>query len=739
MAAMDLRHGDTGEGEAVAVPTGAARPPAWRRAASAERLRRAYDWTRKPYDELPPTPTGVGARIAVVAVAVMALAFVVFFSAYLWGQQDAYLTHAEDLGIMDQALWNTVHGAPLHQTICNIVGDSNCLGDISRLAIHFEPIMFPISLLYLVAPSPKTLQLLQALVVATGAFPAYWIASRRLRSVLAGVAFAALYLAYPELQAAVTYDFHAVTLSAAFLMFALYFMLSRNTVGLFIACLLALSTKEEMPVDIAMIGLCIVVFQKRWRVGGAIVVVSVLWLGMALAVMHAASPLGHSPTASRYAYLGASPGKAALYLLTHPVQIIRGHVLDSGGIYYLRSLFSPAAYLPFLSPLTLVIAAPAIGINILSSDPTMRSGLYHYNADIVPVLIFSAIMSVAYLSDAAGWLAEKAMPVVRARVSATAAWARGVRAQHVANAALAALVLIVLIFGAHEQLDHGYLPVSKGFAWPQETAHAELANAFLKLIPADASVSAQSDLVPHLSHRRFVYLYPYMASASDYVFLDVTSNLYPYVPQPQHYFATVSALLDGGAFHVVAARDGYLLLQKGAAPAANAANPYGLPDAFFSFTRLPGTYAVPHPTDMQYGTSLHLDGYTVTPAGKLSVGTFITVTTYWRVTGPVTDDVAPQLVFTRQDGSHFTDADFAATDWLPMRDWTPGTTYAVQSWPIFLSGADAGQFRMTMRVLNHPGSGGVTLVPVAPSAATNRPLPVVGGTDATLLDEHIGG
>ena len=63
----------------------------------------------------------------------------------------------------------------LHQTICNNISDTNCIGDVSRFAIHFEPLMLlPIPLLYLIAPSPKTLMLFQAVVVASGAFPVYW-------------------------------------------------------------------------------------------------------------------------------------------------------------------------------------------------------------------------------------------------------------------------------------------------------------------------------------------------------------------------------------------------------------------------------------------------------------------------------------------------------------------------------------------------------------------------------------
>ena len=113
--------------------------------------------------------------VATGLVALAALLFAGFFIFYLTVQHDAYLTHAEDLGIMDQAIWTMTQGQGFHQTICNILGDTNCYSaaGISRFAIHFEPILFVVSLLYLVVPNPKTLLVLQTLVVAAGAFPAF--------------------------------------------------------------------------------------------------------------------------------------------------------------------------------------------------------------------------------------------------------------------------------------------------------------------------------------------------------------------------------------------------------------------------------------------------------------------------------------------------------------------------------------------------------------------------------------
>ncbi|WIG57612.1 MAG: hypothetical protein OJF49_000357 [Ktedonobacterales bacterium] len=651
------------------------------------RVNRLLD--RYPYPELPPARQGIAARIALAVVALLAVAFFLFFAFYMFAKHDAYLTYGEDMGIMDQALWNLAHGYGMHQTICNPIGDTNCLGDVSRLAIHFEPIMFVFGLLYAIIPSPKLLLCLQALIVASGAFPAFWLASRWLRSLVAGVAFAALFLLYPALQAAVTYDFHAVTLSAAFLMFALYFMMSRNNVGLVIACVLALSTKENIPADVLLIGLSILFFQRRWRIGLGLCVLALLWLAIELPIMRALSPLGASPTASRYAYLGHSPVQAGIYLLTHPLQVVKDHVLDAGGVYYLRTLLSPVAYLPLLSPFALVIAAPAIAINILSTNPSMRSGLYHYNAEIVPMLIFASIASVWMLAGVARWLAARATPVLNRATLAIpgSRFASPVRVpapavrvfpSYARRVAVYALVGLMLLFSLHEQQGHGYLPITHDFTWPQTTAHTRIADEMLPLIPANASVSAQAALIPHISQRRYIYQFPYKANNVDYVFLDITGETYPFVSADQ-YFATVRALLLSQEYHVVAARDGYLLLARGRGPTLNPNDPYGLPETFYSFSDLTATTLPSHTVIARFGSNLELTGYDISPTTPPDVNTFVTITTYWRISAPLSGQYAPQLILTRSDGSQLGIVDFPALALRPMSYWQPSTVYALRA------------------------------------------------------------
>ncbi|HYX48941.1 MAG TPA: DUF2079 domain-containing protein, partial [Ktedonobacteraceae bacterium] len=224
-------------------------------------------------DAMPRTPLF---WIAMGLVSLLVLFFSGFFIAFVVSRQDAFLTAAEDMGNMDQAVWSIIHGQILHQTICNVVSDTNCYSasGFSRFAIHFEPMLFLVSLSYVIWSGPKTLLVLQTLVVASGAFPAFWLARLRLRNELASVGIALVYLLYPAQQQATIFEFHAVTLTASLLLFTLYFMYTRRTVWLFVFAILSMACKEEIPLVIACFGLWSIIFQQRWRTGLALVLLA---------------------------------------------------------------------------------------------------------------------------------------------------------------------------------------------------------------------------------------------------------------------------------------------------------------------------------------------------------------------------------------------------------------------------------------------------------------------------------
>lgn len=661
--------------------------------------------------------------IAMGLVAAMAAVFAAFYIVYLTRMQDAFMTPAEDVGIMDQAVWSITNGHLFHQTICNIVSDTNCysVNGFSRFAIHFEPILFPISLLYALWPGPKMLMIIQTLVVACGAFPAFWLARLRLRSELAGVVIAALYLLYPELQQAEVGYFHAVVLTTALLMFTLYFLYTRRTVWMFVCAVLAMACKEEIPLVIAMLGLWSIVFQQRWRSGLGLVGIAIAWVALALLIFRIYSPTGHPLLGSRYAYLGSNIFEMVRNIVLHPVSLLKAHVLEHAHAYYIRLLLSPVNYIALLAPWVLIIAVPSIALNLFSSDPNMYQGTAQYNAEIVPILIFATIESLVLIVWVVQWLvkrvreertqvavagavvaSEEDLPERRkpGRVSAgNPRWLQPV---------VLFILLAITLFGMlrHDQT-YGAMPYSQSFVWPQVTAHDALAQRFINMIPPDASVSAQSSLVPHLSERANIYMFPYADNYADYIFLDVTSDFYPYAQAD--YRSVVKNLLLQGNYGIVASGDGYLLLKRGLpgpglapqSPAANGQDALiNLPQAFCSFVRV-----APQPGS----TSLQVD-FTSAEKGSGTVslvgfqvnrpGAYLQVITYWRVSQGV---IPPLNIYTSllnsADHEVFGSNNFTGAFWCPSPTWQPGTIVQMSTDLMYIGNVPRGLSHLAISLL----------------------------------------
>src|SRR6266702_520922 len=639
------------------------------------------------------------------------------------GTHSVYMTNAEDLGNMDQAIWSVLHGQLLHQTICNPVTDTNCysLAGISRFAIHFEPMLFVVSLFYLIWPDPRMLQIIQTLVVASGAFPAFWLARLRLRSDLAGVVMAALYLLYPMQQWAVVNDFHAVTFTAAFLFFTLYFMYTRRTIWLFVFAILAMACKEEIPVLVALFGLWSIVFQQRLRSGLALILLASAWAIVGLFVVpHIFSPTGHSLLTARYTDLGNSPLAIAKTILLHPIYILKHYVLEHNHFFYIRVLLTPAGYLPLLAPWVLVLALPTIALNLLSSYPNMYSGLYQYNAEIVPVLVFSTIEAIVLIIWVAQWCiarihqrSQQALPAENEAVRTRRVdyWIHG--------SLLAVLLVFVMVNAVRADYARSPMPFAQGFHWPVRTAHTDLAQHFIDMIPPDASVSAQSALVPHISHRTDIYLFPYADNQADYIFLDVTGDIYPFFAHA--YVTEVKKVLLSGNYGIMAAQDGYLLLKRGLpSPGLSPGSPFqsgenalvNLPDSFCSFVRV-ALQQVMNPLQVTFTSSkppamMNLIGYGVATPQVFSLSTsYMQVGTYWQVSAPVTLPLQAEALIVDKNGQeHLATTYFPGISWCPSTKWQPGTVVQISSGIFYLGAIPTGIAHVSIALLPlaHPSS-----------------------------------
>ncbi len=546
-------------------------------------------------------------------------------------QHNAFGTSIYDLGNVDQAVWNTLHGRILQFTTQPRMGDI-------RLSMHIEPILLPISLLYLIYSSPKTLLIVQTLAIGLGAWPLFLIARRKLRSGWSALAFSAAYLLLPALEAANLFEFHAVVIAPVFLLFTFYF--AEKTPGkqpltrylpVYGFALLAMSCKEDIPLLIFTMGLYFVVARK-WESGFPLLVLGSLWFYIAIYVVYPAVRQGDgSPFMRYYQDFGDNPLAIVSTLLTHP-QLTANTLLTRDNLNYTVGLLFPFGFLPILGLPTLLIAAPSIGINLLSSFPLMHElEAKQYPVPIVPFVALSAVYGTYYFS-------------------------RWVKKERLVIYATSVLVLICALTYHHFR---GFSPLSLAYKPPQVTMHHKLADDFIRAIPPEAPLIAQDRLFPHVSQRERAYYVWTTDTDADYVFLDVSHPSFVNTGNVHQWLKDQIDAQDD--FGLIKARDGYLLLQRGAARA-------DLPDEFYTFAHVEDP-RIEYPVAVDFGDTLRLLGYDIVYDRDREVNFVL----YWQLLHPVERDYAIQLHLVDAEGDIVasTSTPQPTLVWYPTSKWRP--------------------------------------------------------------------
>ena len=303
----------------------------------------------------------------------------------------AFNTGRFDLGNMTQAVWATAHGHPL--AVTNLEGEQT-----SRLGSHVDPILVAFAPLWWIWPSPSMLLAVQAIAIALGALPVFWLARKHLGSERAALGFALAYLLYPAVQWLTLAEFHPVALACPLLLYAFWYLDEDRLVPFAAFAGLAALTKEDIPLVIAGLGIWYALSRKRYRIGGAIAAVGIALTAFSVKVV---MPHFNAETSSRfyqrYGTLGDSPGEILATIFTHPGRVVSA-ALDSQGLHYLADLGLPLVLLFAAAPLVLVAALPELGLNLLSAAPTQSSIHHHYTAGLIPPLVAASVLGAARLA-----------------------------------------------------------------------------------------------------------------------------------------------------------------------------------------------------------------------------------------------------------------------------------------------------------------------------------------------------
>ena len=382
---------------------------------------------------------------------------------------------------------------------------------LSHFAVHLSPIYYLLLPFYMLFPSPLTLQIGQAVVLASGVIPVYLLSRHFRLSGKCAVLMTVLYALYPALSTGCFYDLHENCFLAPLLLWVFYFLEREQYGRMYLCAVLTLMVKEDAAVYVALLALYVLLSKRKWLHGSILLVGSLVYFGVALRVL--------DTTAAHYAqvYANATPNpsidgpmvnrfdnlifnqedgllgalKTALvnpsYLLTQLFGTADG---GWGKILYALQLFLPLGFLPFSArkPSYWLLLVPVL-INLLTQYGYQYDIGFQYHFGITAFLVYASIL---HLSEMKG----------------------SKRRRHLGFAVAACCCMyITYVLSQYAYFQQAWV------ANKEEYTHVE---AVLDTVPEDASVNCATFLLPHIADRDEIYELEYHGAVDDvdYVVLD---------------------------------------------------------------------------------------------------------------------------------------------------------------------------------------------------------------------------
>jgi uncharacterized membrane protein len=446
-------------------------------------------------------------EIGLILTIALSLIYTLIFSYVTILRYYAFEATGWDLGIFMQVMWNTVHGRLFYYTYeLSVVPSGNFL------ALHFSPILLLVVPFYALFPRAETLLILQSSALGFGAVPLYLLAKKVLNQRLIALTVATVYLLYPPLQGINWFDFHPEAFLVPLLLLVYYAVESNNIGLLYASVALALSVDEYAPIIVASVLVVkLLKMLKIKKIRFHLMILTTLSIIYFVIAINIATILGLSGAGITSTYRdqewsnwGTSLPEIALNITSHPLQALIYMATPPLKILYIPTILTPVAFLPifdfleFLPILAWVIPA------LLSQSPPFQVYLSIYSqypSFIVAQVFASTVYGIRYLFNNSN-LARMAR-------------------------SLLVLGLVFSLFLSPLGLA-GIVAEKQGntfLAFPEITEHDVLLEKVIDLIPPNASVLTQNNILPHVSNREFVYGNDLPKNVvPEYVLIDITND-----------------------------------------------------------------------------------------------------------------------------------------------------------------------------------------------------------------------
>ncbi|MBR4308358.1 MAG: DUF2079 domain-containing protein [Oscillospiraceae bacterium] len=407
----------------------------------------------------------------------LSLLFFLFVAGWSLCRVYSFGTPTYDFGLFSQMFYNmSKSGLPM----TTLERD----GLLSHFAVHVSPIYYLLLPIYCLFPKPETLQILQALVMASAVIPLWKLCRYHgLAPTQCGL-LCALLLLFPAFSGGASYDLHENCFLTPLLFWLFYGIRKRQTPLVCLCAVLLLSVKEDAAVYVAVIGLWLLastILQHKegykWDLITALslITAALLWFFLVTSYLENS---GDGVMTDRYSNLMNTEGSplsvVVKAVLLNPMKAIY-ECVDPEKTEYLSLTLLPLLGLPLLTRRyeRYILLIPYVLVNLLPDYSYQHDVFFQYNFGSLAFLFYLTVVNLADLRECRVQLFSL----------------------------IPAVILCVVCFAS--VILPRFLPYPT-LATRNADSYKNIRNT-LDLIPEDATVTASTYYTTYLSGREIIY------------------------------------------------------------------------------------------------------------------------------------------------------------------------------------------------------------------------------------------
>ena len=432
--------------------------------------------------------------------AASALVFFLFVSAWTVARVAVLGTSTYDFGIFAQ-MFHYMKETGLPMT--TLERD----GLLSHFDVHVSPIYYLMLPFYCLVPSPATLQVLQAAVMASAVIPLWKLGAQYGLTGNQRTLLCAVLLLYPAFSGGASYDLHENCFLTPLLLWLFYGIGQRSTPITAVSAVLTLMVKEDSAVYVAVIGLWLLVKtalrhkkldRRNLLTGGLLLGTALLWFFLTTGYL---AENGDGVMTGRYDnYIYDDSGSLLTVIkavLLNPMKVIY-ECADPEKLEYIALTMLPLLGLPLLTCRyeRYVLLIPYVLFNLMSDYPYQHSIYFQYSYGSIAFLMYLTAVNLA------DWKQN------RHRVIALTI-----------SLCICAVCFLPTVFSSAMYYPNKAIQNFSTYQAVRDT---------LELIPEDASVTSTGYYTTHLANREILYDLRYTTTdhllESEYVVIQPKDN-----------------------------------------------------------------------------------------------------------------------------------------------------------------------------------------------------------------------